>query len=147
MQVERARRYPLAGRDAGKAEAYHELRKRLSQLSYADNDAARAYLDGKFSREQAIDWLIHVGLFPAEKAPQRTQLFDANRGYVINCTLGKDLVADYLQRRSQATATAEQSDARWAAFIELLSSPRLPSGVRLPPLAQTAAQNSHNGNR
>ena len=51
---------------------------------------------------------------------------DQYRSYVINYNLGKDMVAQYID----AHAAGDQG-RRWAAFTELLSSPRLPSGLAL----------------
>jgi hypothetical protein len=44
------------------------------------------------------------------------------RSYVINYNFGKDLVKEYVERRSGGDA-----DRRWEVFAELLASPRLPS--------------------
>jgi hypothetical protein len=122
--------YPLAGLDPALAERYGRLMKLLSQLSYADNDNAMHYLEGRFTREQAIEWLVNVALYPPEKAGQRVQFYDGLRGYVINYNLGKDLVKAWVERRVTATDPAQARAQRWAAFKELLSSPRLASGLR-----------------
>jgi len=131
VTFEREVLYPLAGLNPALAAQYETLRKLLGKLSYADNEAAREYVDGRIDREQAIEWLINVELYPAEKARQRTQFFDANRGYVINYNVGKDLVKDYVGRQTASAKTeAEATDSRWTAFVTLLSSPRLPSGLK-----------------
>ena len=130
LAFERDVLFPMAGLDPKLAKKYADVRKLLGKLSYADNDAAMNYLDGKWTREQAIDWLINVQLYPPEKANQRVSFYDGLRGYVINYNLGKDLVAKYVERhvtsRNPATARAQ----KWAAFKQLLSSPRLASGIR-----------------
>ena len=41
--------------------------------------------------------------------------------------LGQDLVRAYIEKRG---GTADRPDVRWKLFAELLSSPRLPSGLR-----------------
>ena len=43
----------------------------------------------------------------------------------INYNLGKDLVAAFIDARSDG-----QTENRWSAFAGLLASPRLPSGLR-----------------
>ncbi len=48
---------------------------------------------------------------------------DQYRSYVINYNLGKDLVKQHVE------ASAGTGD-RWQEFVKLLSSPRLPSGLR-----------------
>jgi len=49
---------------------------------------------------------------------------DQYRSYVINYNLGKDLVARYI-----AAAAGDDPARRWAAFVDLLASPRLPSSL------------------
>jgi len=123
--------YPMAGIDPALMEKYEALSKLTSQLSYAGNEAARGYLDGKLTREQAIDWLVNVELYPAEKAAQRTSFFDSYRSYVINYNVGRDLVADYVEAKSSSAVTEQERTAlRWRVFAELLSSPRLPSDLK-----------------
>ena len=62
----------------------------------------------------------------AERAEQRVRFFDQYRSYVINYNLGKDLVRAYVERQG---GTADKPEVRWRVFGELLSSPRLPSGL------------------
>lgn len=130
LAFERDVLFPMAGLDPKLAGKYAELRKLLGKLSYADNDAAMNYLDGKWTREQAIDWLVNVQLYPPEKAGQRVSFYDGLRGYVINYNLGKDLVAKYVERHVTSKDPAKAKAQKWAAFKQLLSSPRLASGIR-----------------
>jgi hypothetical protein len=97
----------------------------VSRSGYAGNEAARRYLDGTFSSEQAAEWLTTYALMEPARARQRIRFFDKYRAYVINYNLGKDLVRDYVERRC-----AGDAEKRWDVFAELLSSPRLPSGLR-----------------
>ncbi len=122
--------YPLAGLDPALAPQYARLMKLMGKLSYADNDVAQAYLEGKMTREQAIEWLVNVALYPPEKSAQRLSFYDANRGYVINYNLGKDLVKAWVEKHVTATDPATARKQRWEAFKALLSSPRLASGLR-----------------
>jgi len=46
---------------------------------------------------------------------------------VINYNLGKDMVRSYIEARG---GTASNPAKRWEEFERLLSSPRLPSGLR-----------------
>lgn len=122
--------YPLAGIDPALLDKYDALLQLTSQLSYAGNEAARSYLDGKMTREQAIQWLIDVELYPVEKAPQRISFFDANRSYVINYNVGKDLVKDYVEFNSKnVSAEPAKTELRWQIFQQLLSTPLLPSNL------------------
>lgn len=115
--------YPLAGIDPALAPRYAQLNGLLARLSYADNDIARQYLEGSLTREQALEWLVNVRLYPAEKSAQRLQFYDAMGAYVINYNLGQDMAKAYVTR--QGTTRAEH----WAAFRDLMSSPRVPSGL------------------
>ena len=122
--------FPLAGIDPALAVRYASVRKLSAKLSYADNDAAMHYLEGKWNREQTIAWLVNVQLYPPEKAGQRVSFYDANRSYVINYNLGADLVKAWVQRQVTSKDPVKARAQRWAAFKQLLSSPRLASGLR-----------------
>jgi hypothetical protein len=64
---------------------------------------------------------------PRLRAEQRVKFFDQYRSYVINYNLGKDLVRAFIERRTRGNAAPAR---RWQEFAALLSSPRLPSGLR-----------------
>lgn len=115
--------YPLAGLDPALAPRYAQLNRLLAKLSYADNDIARQYLQGTLTREEALEWLVNVRLYPAEKSAQRLQFYDAMGAYVINYNLGQDMAKAYVERQGNTRA------AHWAAFRDLMSSPRVPSDL------------------
>ncbi|MGK5023631.1 hypothetical protein [Janthinobacterium sp. RB2R34] len=115
--------FPLAGLDPALAPRYLELNRLLAKLAYADNDIARQYLEGKLDKEEAVEWLVNVRLYPAEKAPQRLQFYDEMKAYVINYNLGQDMAKAWVERQG---TTREQ---HWAAFRQLMSSPRTPAGL------------------
>ncbi|HEY9421108.1 MAG TPA: hypothetical protein VIW92_06820 [Thermoanaerobaculia bacterium] len=124
---ERGTLYPLAGIDPAKADRYAEVQRLLQRLSYAGNEAARRYLDGEISRQDAEAWLARYALMSPERAAQRVRFMDQYRSYVINYNLGQDLVREYIERRG---GTENRRDKRWEEFEKLLSSPRLPSGLK-----------------
>ncbi len=119
--------FPLAGCDGSKVELYYAIHSLFMKLAYAGNEAARGYLDGKLSKEQAIQWLVDYALFSRDRAAQRIKFFDAYRSYVINYNLGQDMVKRYIESRG---GTSENSSKRWEEFRKLISSPRLPSSLR-----------------
>jgi hypothetical protein len=121
--------FPQAGLDPGMAERYYQVHAVVQKLSYAGNEAARRYLDGEITRDEAVRWLTRYALMSPERAQQRTRFFDQYRSYVINYNLGQDLVRRYIETRG---GTAEKPSVRWKEFEELLSSPRVPS-LLLPP--------------
>jgi hypothetical protein len=124
---EQSKLFPLAGIDPARAAEYYEVQGLVEQLSYAGNEAARGYLDGRIDRAAATAWLERYALMPRDRAAQRVRFFDQYRSYVINYNYGKDLVRTYIESRG---GTANNPAKRWQEFEKLLSSPRLPSGLR-----------------
>jgi hypothetical protein len=123
MAFERDTLFPLAGLDPTGAARYSQIQALVDRLSYAGNEAARRYLDGAITADQAADWLVTYALMSRERAAQRVRFIERYRSYVINYNLGRDLVAAYVEKTVGA-------DARWQVFGELLGSPRLPSGLK-----------------
>ena len=117
---ERENLFPLAGLDPSQAERYYRVQELVQKTSYAGNEAARRYLNGTMTTEQAVDWLVKYGLYSVPRAQQRMKFTDQYRAYVINYNLGKDLVRQYVERKG---------GDRWEVFEELLSTPRLPSNL------------------
>ncbi|WP_421763277.1 hypothetical protein [Ekhidna sp.] len=119
--------FPLAGLDASKADQYYEVQALIGKLSYAGNEAARMYLNGEISREEAAEWMERYQLNEPQRAMQRTRFFDQYRSYVINYNLGKDLVANYIESKG---GTADNPERRWEVFKELLSNPNTASSIK-----------------
>lgn len=119
--------FPAAGLDPSGAETYFKVGSLIERLTYAPNEAARRYLDGEIDAKKAAQWLQQFGLYSAPRAAQQVRFIDENRSYVINYNLGKDLVAAYVERQA---GSPPATDRRWRAFETLLSSPRLPSGLK-----------------
>ena len=126
MEFERDMLFKIAGLDKDQAENYSRVQALAAKLSYAGNEAARRYLNGEISREQAAQWLVKYALMSPERAQQRTRFFDQYRSYVINYNLGQDMVRQYIERRG---GTQDKPGKRWEEFTRLISSPRLPSGL------------------
>lgn len=124
MEFERDVLAPLAGIEPHAVETYAAVRQAADGLGYAGNEAARRYLNGEIDAAQASAWLERYALSSRERAAQRIRFYDTYRSYVINYNLGKDLVREWVERGDPS------SEERWARFTELLSSPRLPSGLR-----------------
>ncbi len=126
LKFERELLFPLAGLDPSLAESYYKLLALASELKYAGNEAARRYLDGQISAEEAAVWLETYALMSPERAQQRVRFIEQYRSYVINYNLGEDLVKRHIEARG---GTADKPEKRWKEFAQLLSSPRLPSGL------------------
>ncbi len=112
--------FPLAGLDTARADQYYQVLGLVDKLNYAGNEAARRFLNGDWSREEAAAWLEKYALMAPDRALQRTRFMEQYRSYVINYNLGKDLVAHYVESKG---GTADNPDRRWAVFKELLSTP------------------------
>lgn len=119
--------FPLAGFDPAKADIYYKIHDLSLKLSYAGNEAARGYLDGEMDYNQTVKWLNTYALMSIERAKQRISFFDTYRSYVINYNLGQDLVKNYIEARG---GTFDNPVKRWKEFTALISSPRLPSGLK-----------------
>jgi hypothetical protein len=119
--------FPLAGLDPSRAAEYAAVQALVEELSYAGNEAARRYLNGQMSREDAASWLERYAMYPRARAEQRVRFIDQYRSYVVNYNLGKDLVRGFVMRRAGRNPSGA---AVWREFAALLSSPRLPSGLK-----------------
>ncbi len=124
LEFEQSVLFPIAGLDPAAVEEYYNVFDLVSRLTYAGNEAARKYLDGLWSREETVLWLMNYALMPRERAEQRTRFFDQYRSYVVNYNVGLDLVRAYVDGRG---GTVENPLKRWEEFARLLSSPRAPS--------------------
>jgi hypothetical protein len=114
---------PLAGISGDHLDRYMDVEERVEKLAYAENEAARRYLDGHVNREQARDWLAKFRVMSPERADKFMSNVEAVRSYVITYNLGRDRIAEYIERNG-GTAGATK---RWELFRELLSRPVVPS--------------------
>lgn len=112
--------------DKSEVEAYHKVQECLHALSYAGNDIARLYLNKKISREKTLDMMGKYLLMSRARAIQRLNFVETYRSYVVNYNYGQDLVKQYIEKRG---GTPDNTDLRWKLFLELISSPRLPSAL------------------
>lgn len=118
MKFDRDVLFPLAGLDPGEAERFHRVSRLGAALGYASNEAARRWLNGEVSREEAKAWLVKYSLATPERAEQQMKFIERYRSYVINYNVGLALVRGHVKN--------------WEMFQELISTPMLPSnlGVR-----------------
>ncbi len=127
ITFEREVLFPLAGLDAKRVQEYYDVLALVDRLSYAGNEAARRYIDGTLDRAGAAAWLAKYAIYTSPRAEQRMKFIDQYRSYVINYNLGKDLIRAYIARKAGRQASVSR---QWAEFTALLSSPRLPSGLK-----------------
>jgi len=129
VAFERAVLFGLAGLPTEETERYYQIHAIVQKLAYAGNEAARRYLNGAITRDEAARWLTRYALMSPDRAQQRTRFFDQYRSYVINYNLGQDLVRRYVESRG---GTPDKPSVRWKEFEELLSTPRVPSALLRP---------------
>ena len=115
--------YPLAGLSAAAAPQYLALQEALQALAGARFTIARDYLEGRISREQAIELTRKYQLVSRPRAEQSIAFTDQYRSYVINYGLGQDMV------RAHIEAAGEDPEARWAKMARILSEPTLPQDL------------------
>jgi hypothetical protein len=117
--------FPAAGIDASRADEYYAVQDLMKQLDYAANEAARRLINGEIDEKAAAQWLQKYAVMEPARAEQRVKFVKRYRSYVINYNLGEDMVRRYIEKHSGADPAK-----RWSEFSELLSSPRLPSGLQ-----------------
>jgi hypothetical protein len=128
LAFERDVLFPLAGLDPAEAERWAQVQAEMKVLAFADNEAARGYLDGDLDRAGAEAFLVRYSLRTPAQAAQRLRFIDTYRSYVINYNLGEHLVRAWVERQGGTVAVPER---RWALFLDLISSPRLPRALGL----------------
>ncbi|MFZ2957377.1 MAG: hypothetical protein WA705_10845 [Candidatus Ozemobacteraceae bacterium] len=123
--------FPLAGFDPGKAKEYEEVMALTEKLDYAMTEVARGFINEKISKEQAVTLLMKNSLVPSERAEQKLKFIRQYRSYVINYTLGKDLVQKFIEASSDAKPSEKISSVRKKElFLKLLTRPIVPSDLR-----------------
>ncbi len=125
LRFERSVLLPLVGVDPNQAEVYDRIMQLKSALDGAVVEAARRYLDGKMDAAQTEEWLRRYSLAGPGAEMGLMQFIEEHRSYIINYTVGRQLVKDYIGRHGGATDPAK----RWEVFQTLLTTPRTPSGL------------------
>jgi hypothetical protein len=123
LKFETATLYPLAGLPTGDAAKYLALSKAMKDLAGARFTIARDYLEGRISRDQAVQLSQKYQLQSKERAEKSLSFTDQYRTYVINYGLGQDMVRAYVE------AAGTDPKARWARMEKILSEPTLPSDL------------------
>jgi len=107
ISFEREVLFPLAGLDIDKIEKYYQIRKIQLELDYAVNEVARNYLDGKFTEEEAVSWLMKYGLLSPELAYKKLSFIRQYRSYVMNYILGYNIVKNHIESNGGTTDNIE----------------------------------------
>ncbi|RXK53877.1 hypothetical protein ESB00_14260 [Oleiharenicola lentus] len=125
LAFERDVLFPLAGLDPALADDYYRVLGLTKKLSFAGNEAARDYLDGRITAAECAARLEKYSLMEPARAQQYLRFIEKYRSYVITYNHGLKLVSDWVEARSQG-----DSAMRWELFTELISTPQLPSGLK-----------------
>ena len=125
LAFEREVLFPLAGLDPEQADEYHRVLALTKELSFASNEAARDYLDGRINADEYAARLEKYSLMEPARAQQRIKFTGKYRAYLITYNHGQQLVADWVEARAGGDA-----GRRWEIFTELISTPQLPSGLK-----------------
>ena len=118
--------FPLAGLNPEEADLFYKVLELQKNFSYSGNEAARNFLDGLWTREQTVEWLMKNALRTKDSADKYVSFIEKYRSYVINYNLGMDIVKDYIERNG---GTENNKGKRWELFEHLLSTPQTPSGL------------------
>jgi len=126
LNFERDYLYPLAGIDPNLAEIYNKVQELISKLDYAGNNAAKRFLDGEYSDEETIDYLVKYNLMSESRAKQRLAFIKKYRAYVINYNVGLDMVRKFVEANG---GTVDDPKKRWLIFQDLITNPYLPNDI------------------
>ncbi len=127
MIFEKGVLFPLAGLNPSDADKYYEVLKLTKKLDYATNEAARNYLDGKWTKKETANWLVKYSLRTPANAEKTISFIEKYRSYVINYNLGKDIVAEYIDR---VGGVSENPELRWKIFKHILTTPQTASNLQ-----------------
>lgn len=122
-EFERDELYPLAGLDPKTAATYGALMDAKAALAQSEITIAAAYLDGKMKKPEAVKALAKYGLTSMARAEKRLSFIETYRSYIINYSLGQDMVRAHVERAGKSPA------ARWAAMEHVISEPTTPADL------------------
>jgi hypothetical protein len=126
LEFDRKVLFPRAGLNAKEASTDRQIMDLKASLDGARVEAARRYLDGRMDVDQTRKWLCEYCLMTPGVAQNALDFFERYRSYVVNYTVGRQLVASYIERHA---GTDRSPARRWQLFRTLLSTPQTPSGL------------------
>ena len=118
--------FPLAGIDTKDAELFYQVEELQKNLIYTGTFAAKNYLDGNWTREQTVKWLQKFELRTKESADKFVSFIEKYRSYLINYSLGKDIIKEFIEKRGGSSENLARS---WELFELLISTPQTPTGL------------------
>ena len=113
---------PLAGIKDVDFASNDRLNAASNRIRYAGIEAARNYLDGRWDRQQARDWITRYALVAPEQVDAWFGFAERYRAYTINYVLGEDLVETFVRHENPDA----DEDGDWQALALLLNYPPTP---------------------
>jgi len=113
--------FPLAGIDPNLADKYYKILEIRKQLNFVEINIAKDYLENSISKEEATALIQKYLLYSEERAEQRLNFYSTYRSYVINYTLGEQMIKEFVE------GFGDSPNEHWNAFNQLLSSPKTAS--------------------
>ena len=107
--------YPISGLSPKRADLLEEVNLLLGDLRYSRIAIGKLYLDGDISRDEAVQRTIKYSLVSEERADSYIRFVEQYRAYVLNYTIGEDLIAAYIARQS------DSHESHWSNFKQLLT--------------------------
>jgi hypothetical protein len=114
LGFERDELFPLAGSNPGDAERYLRVSRAVDRLRWLQADIARRYLDGELEFARAAAALEQEALMPSAVATLK--FFNEFRTYAVTYTVGRDIVARYVDSHPAPADRPGSIDARWRAY-------------------------------
>jgi len=107
--------YPMAGVSSEQASLLEDVNQLLADLRYSRIAIGKLYLDGDISRDEAIKRTIKYSLVSEKRANSYIRFLEKYRAYVLNYSIGEDLVGAYIVRHSNS------HEERWSKFKQVLT--------------------------
>ena len=115
----------LAGLDTAGIALYFDALELFRQLNYARNEAARGWINGTLTEEEATAYLVKNGLNTESDAPKNMRFIKGYRSYVINYNYGLDLVKKNVEKRG-----GKDPAKRWSVFRTILTQQVRPAELK-----------------
>lgn len=96
----------------------------VEKLNEATVNVAKSYLDGEIIIEEAVSLLQKYGLESEKSAIRRMNFIRRYRSYVMNYTLGKRFVKNYIQNKAP-----NDIKSKWDVYRILIEKPYLPKDL------------------
>ncbi len=114
---------PLLGIDTTGYYKYSLLLNLMNKVDFASIEAAKNYLDRVWSKNETIDFLIKYTFTSKEKAIRYLSFYDQYGSYVVNYSLGQEIIEEYLLK---ITKNSQENSKLWKAYEDLLNRPKMP---------------------